>query len=79
MPSVTAPEHYRKIRALRLLLAAYTRSEDLIRIGAYQSGSDASLDRAIAIRPAIVQFLQQSPTDRSSLEDNIQQLMALPE
>jgi flagellum-specific ATP synthase len=79
MPSVTTPEHYRKVRALRLLLAAHARSEDLIRIGAYQHGSDAILDRAIAILPAIREFLQQTPKERTPLEANILKLMALPE
>src|SRR6266404_2298183 len=39
MPSVCSPPHLEKAHALRRLLAAYTASEDLIRIGAYQKGS----------------------------------------
>jgi flagellum-specific ATP synthase len=79
MPAVTSPEHARKVRTLRLLLSAYNRSEDLIRIGAYQNGSDATLDKAIAVRPAVTDFLQQTPTERTPLGDNITKLMALPE
>ncbi|MGC2814714.1 MAG: FliI/YscN family ATPase, partial [Candidatus Acidiferrum sp.] len=48
MPAVCSPEHLEKARRLRQLLAAYSASEDLIRVGAYQKGADALLDRAIA-------------------------------
>jgi flagellar biosynthesis/type III secretory pathway ATPase len=40
MPSVASAPHLEKAYALRRLLAAYTASEDLIRIGAYQKGGD---------------------------------------
>jgi flagellum-specific ATP synthase len=79
MPSVTSPEHARKVRSLRLLMAAYARSEDLIRIGAYQGGTDATLDKAIKIRPALLELLQQSPDERATLLQNIAALMALPD
>lgn len=78
MPSITSSEHLQKVRALRLLMAAHARSEDLIRIGAYQNGSDATLDKAIAVLPAVREFLQQDSKERASLEDNIRRLMQLP-
>ena len=40
MPAVCSAPHLQKAHELRRLLAAYTASEDLIRIGAYQEGSD---------------------------------------
>ncbi len=60
MPSVTSAEHMNKSRALRILLSSYARSEDLIRIGAYQKGFDAVLDRAVEVLPELNAFLQQS-------------------
>jgi len=49
MPKVCSAEHLAKASEVRRLLAAYHRSDDLIRIGAYQKGTDAVLDRALGI------------------------------
>lgn len=78
MPSVCSDEHLEKVGAVRTLLAAYRRAEDLIRIGAYQKGSDPTLDRAITALPHITTFLQQGPREMASLDSTIKQLMALP-
>jgi len=78
MPSVSAPEHIDKAGALRTLIAAYTQAEDLVRIGAYQKGTDPVLDKAIAALPEINRFLKQSPVDLPSLQQTIEQLHALP-
>ncbi len=59
-------------------MAAYARSEDLIRIGAYQKGSDPVLDKAIEILPALNAFLQQKPDVLPKHDDVIKLLMALP-
>jgi flagellum-specific ATP synthase len=63
---------------LRQLLAAHSASEDLIRVGAYQKGADALLDRSIAVLPAINSFLQQRKTDSAPFEQTLQALQALP-
>ena len=39
--------------------AAYQRSEDLINLGAYASGSNPQLDAAIRLRPQLLEFLKQ--------------------
>ncbi len=78
MPSVVDKPHLAKARALRLLLAAYVRSEDLIRIGAYQKGTDAVLDSALEILPALNALLQQTPNELSGLREAIDRLVAIP-
>lgn len=78
MPSVCATEHLTKARRLRSLLASYAESEDLIRVGAYQKGSDATLDQALAALPAINGFLQQKKNDKSSIQQTVESLLALP-
>jgi flagellum-specific ATP synthase len=78
MPAVCSAEHLDKARRIRQLLAAYSASEDLIRVGAYQKGADPMLDRAIVVLPAIQAFLQQRRTDVAPLENTIEGLMALP-
>ncbi len=76
--SVCSPEHLDKVRQLRLLLASHARSEDLVRIGAYQKGADPVLDRALEVVPAMHKFLQQASDDRTSRATTLEQLMALP-
>jgi len=78
MPKVCAAPQLAKVSALRMLLSAYSRSEDLIRIGAYPAGTDPVLDRAIAALPHITAFLQQRSSEKPTLEQTLQQLMALP-
>jgi flagellum-specific ATP synthase len=41
---------------------------ELIRLGAYRAGSDAELDRAIAVQPALERLLEQDPHERSAGE-----------
>jgi flagellum-specific ATP synthase len=78
MPSVSSREHIQKAGALRMLLAAYARSEDLVRIGAYQRGTDPTLDKALAALPQIDKYLQQEPNDLAPLASNLEQLLTLP-
>ncbi|HTW23251.1 MAG TPA: EscN/YscN/HrcN family type III secretion system ATPase, partial [Candidatus Baltobacteraceae bacterium] len=78
MPAVTSPEHMAKVMRLRRLLAAYSASEDLIRVGAYQKGADPVLDQAIAALPALNSFLQQKRGERPNLQETFAALMALP-
>jgi flagellum-specific ATP synthase len=78
MPAVCSAEHLEKARRLRQLLAAHSASEDLIRVGAYQKGADALLDRAIAVLPAINSFLQQRKVDTAPFEQTMRALQALP-
>jgi len=78
MPSVTSEEHMRKSRALRILLASYAKSEDLIRIGAYQKGFDAVLDRAVEVLPELNKFLQQSTQEMPDFATVSKQLTGLP-
>ncbi|MFZ0959118.1 MAG: FliI/YscN family ATPase [Candidatus Sulfotelmatobacter sp.] len=78
MPSVTSAPHLEKAYALRRLLAAYTASEDLIRIGAYQKGGDATLDKALTLIPELHRFLMQKPSETTTLDDTVTRLLALP-
>jgi len=59
MRSVVPEEHRRRAEELRGLLAAYAEAEDLINLGAYQSGSNPRIDRALELRDQIEEFLCQ--------------------
>ena len=58
-------------------MAAYKEKQDLIAIGAYQSGADPLTDAAIAARGHIETFLRQSVSDHSTAEDADAGLAAL--
>jgi flagellum-specific ATP synthase len=77
MPAVCSREQVDKAQRLRSLLASYADAEDLIRVGAYQKGSDPELDQAIAALPAIKGFLQQRADENTSLEGTMTALQAL--
>lgn len=78
MPAVCTPEHLDKARRLRKLLSAYTASEDLIRVGAYQKGLDPVLDQAITVLPELTKFLQQRGNENAPLNGTLSALKALP-
>ena len=78
MPSIVSPNHLGKAKALRALLSVYSRSEDLVRIGAYQRGSDPQLDRALEVLPAVNAFLRQETGDLCSFADAERLLVTLP-
>ena len=60
MNSIVGDEHIKLSREARELLAVYNEAEDLINIGAYSSGTNKQLDRAINRIDAINNFLRQS-------------------
>ena len=78
MPAICSPLQIERAGTVRMLLAAYARAEDLIRIGAYKPGTDALLDKAIAALPAINAFLQQNPTEIPLPAETFRRLLALP-
>jgi len=77
MPTVTTPEHRARAALARRLLAAYARSEDLIRIGAYKAGTDAELDRAMRAMPLLRAFLEQGSGERVTSDEAVAQLQAM--
>ncbi|MDO4637048.1 MAG: FliI/YscN family ATPase [Lautropia sp.] len=67
MTGITSKEHQQLARELKSLWSAYRRSRELITIGAYTEGSDARIDRAIALMPGIESFLCQDVNDQTTL------------
>jgi flagellum-specific ATP synthase len=78
MPSIASAEHMQKAKDLRLLMASYNRSEDLIRIGAYQKGADPTLDRAVEVLPQLNAFLHQRPEQIVPFPAAIKSLLEVP-
>ena len=61
----------------RECLAEYHQHKDIITLGAYKNGSNQSIDRAIALRPSLNQFLKQSKDQVCTWEENMQTLQNL--
>ncbi len=77
MSSVAGERHLSNAARVRQLMAVFAKSEDLVRIGAYRSGTDPELDEAIAMRPRIRAFLQQSSMEIASFDETMRRLEAL--
>jgi flagellum-specific ATP synthase len=56
---LTTPEQQQVAAAAREMMAIYRKNQDLINIGAYPSGSNAAIDRAIHLHEPLRQFLRQ--------------------
>jgi len=72
----TPPERELNKRA-RQCLSAYANMEELIKIGAYRTGADPIVDRAIALNPALEDFLGQDKEDATRLDDSFVRLEAI--
>lgn len=77
MPAVTGKRHQARASLIRGLLALYTRSEDIMRIGAYKPGTDPELDRAVRAMPSLRQFLEQGSDELSPLDQSIEHLCSM--
>ena len=63
-PAITTRDQLAAATELRRLLAAERDARDLVDIGAYVAGSNPTVDRALALSPAITAFLRQ-PSDKT--------------
>lgn len=62
------------VREARRILSTYHDMEDLIRLGAYQAGHNAEVDRAIALYPAFEKFLQQKAHEHTDIHTTFEAL-----
>jgi FliI/YscN family ATPase len=70
-------EHLAAAKRFQGLLAAYRDKEDLISVGAYQSGSDPATDAAIRLREPMLDFLRQGPDECSGFQGSKEQLLTI--
>jgi flagellum-specific ATP synthase len=75
--AVTEADHRSAAARLRELLDAYSNSEDLIKIGAYQQGTSALIDEAIQRHEGFNSFLRQDRDCRVGLGSSIEELMVV--
>jgi flagellum-specific ATP synthase len=77
MSGITDDRHRLLARKFKGLWSRYQSSRDLLAVGAYVAGSDPETDQAIALYPAMAQFLQQDVAERADLAAARAQLDAL--
>jgi flagellum-specific ATP synthase len=76
-PEVYAPEEVPLARQARKVLAAYADMEELIRLGAYTSGSNPEVDRAIAVNEPLETLLAQGKDEAASIEESFAALASI--
>ncbi|HET6412248.1 MAG TPA: FliI/YscN family ATPase [Anaeromyxobacter sp.] len=77
MTDIVSPSHRDLAREAREVLAAYRDAADLIEVGAYASGSNPRVDRAIGCIDALRRFLRQEPDERSPLSETLARLATI--
>jgi len=74
MPRAADPAYLPLITRARRVMATYTDMEELIRLGAYRTGSSPEVDEAIRLHQPLEDFLGQAKEDATSLEQGYQRL-----
>ena len=77
MKAVSSPEHLKMSFKIRELIATYKDAEDLINIGAYKSGANPKIDKAVKMNDLINEFLKQRTDDHSTMAQCLRQLQNL--
>jgi flagellum-specific ATP synthase len=69
-PQITTQAQRAVATEVRRLLAAYREAKDLLEIGAYVTGTNPAVDRAIQLSEPINNFLRQGMEDSTPLEQS---------
>lgn len=77
MNDIVSKEHKTAAFKFRRLYATLKENEVLIRIGAYQTGSDPEIDEAIAKKGLIENFLRQDKNEQIPFEQTVADLIKL--
>lgn len=74
MPGCNSEREREIVAGSRKSIATYEDMAELIRLGAYKSGTNAEVDHAIGLHPLFEKFLTQRKDERSSLTEGYQEL-----
>ena len=77
MPLLTEKENQQLALNFRRMWSIYEENKDLIRVGAYQPGSDPELDKAISKRDQVMEFLRQDMNESAKIDQSIFDLRKL--
>jgi len=74
VPFCNSADENQVVKAAKELLAVYEDMEDMIKIGAYTRGVDATIDRSIKFREELEKILVQTPDESCNMELSYAQL-----
>jgi len=77
MTEVVPEEHQELAREFRKINSTYQQNADLINVGAYQPGTNSSVDEAIDMHESMLEFLQQRITEAVSFDESIEGLESI--
>jgi len=77
MNDITSHEHQEAAGSFKQLYSIYQQNRDLINVGAYEKGSDESIDAAIDAIPLLDDFLRQQMRNSVPLAQSMKDLMTL--
>ncbi len=77
MSDIISDEHKFASSVFKRLYSLIKENEVLIRIGAYQKGTDRELDMAIDKKRAMEEFLKQSPTEHIAFKEIVEMLLKI--
>lgn len=75
--TVAEEEQVLQAGRMRELIAAYSKAEDLINIGAYEAGSNPRIDLSIARHDEINAFLKQGHDEPAPIGESIEKLLSI--
>lgn len=81
LPGCHTAEQNALLRRARSLAATYDNMRELVRIGAYKQGTDAEVDGAVALNPALEDFLCQGKDDATPSPESfriLDRILAVP-
>lgn len=79
LPACLEPEQNKTRLMARRELSTFRDMEEIVRLGAYRAGSNAEVDRAVAVAPQIEALINQGKHERGVATDSFAQLAALLE
>ncbi len=80
MQNLLPPDELKLANRVRRLWSLYQQNQDLISVGAYETGSNPEIDQAIALRSQLEAFLVQdmhAEVDHATTRQNLRQLLGL--
>ncbi len=80
MQNLLPPDELKLANRVRRLWSLYQQNQDLISVGAYETGSNPEIDQAIALRSQLEAFLVQdmhTEVDHATTRQNIRKLLGL--
>jgi flagellum-specific ATP synthase len=74
MPRAADPAYLPALSRARQVMATYADMEELIRLGAYRTGTSADVDEAIRLHKPLEDFLRQGKEEATSLAEGYRRL-----